>query len=652
MCGLTGLLQLDPGDRAEDLTRTVLAMADALRHRGPDGRGAWVDAAAGVALGHRRLSVFDLSELGSQPMVSADGRYVVVYNGEIYNFRALRDEIERSGFRFRGHCDTEVLLAAVERWGLETALGRLNGMFAMALWDTRHRRLHLVRDRVGEKPLYYGWVGRTMLFASELKAFRAHPAFTARVDRGSLALYLRHNCVPGPRSIYEGVFKLPPGSVLTVRADGDPPAVVGPGRYWSARDAVASGVASRLPEEPAPLADAIERLLGESIALRSEADVPTGALLSGGIDSSLVVALMQAQSSRPVRTFTVGFDDPAYDESDDAARVARHLGTDHVDVRVSSTSAMGVIPRLHEIYDEPFGDTSQIPLVLVSEVARRDVTVVLSGDGGDELFGGYNRYAWEHSLRHSLGWLPRPARAAFATGTRRVPPALWDALWSTGLVPRRFRVRNPGTKIQKLADLLGSRSAAERYMLLVSHWKRPAGVVVGADEPASVLTEIAVDAVSADPVEQMMYFDLATYLPDDILVKLDRAAMSVGLEARVPLLDHRLVEWAWRVPLSLKLRDGRGKWLLREVLSRHVPPELFDRPKTGFGPPIGSWLRGPLRDWSEDLLDERRMRQEGFLEPAVVRAAWTAHLTGKRDAGYEVWDVLMFQSWLQGSGAA
>lgn len=625
-------------------------MAETIRHRGPDATGSWTDPDGRVALGHRRLSVIDPSPAGHQPMVSGTGRYVVAYNGEVYNFRALRRDLEGRGAAFRGHSDTEVLLAAVERWGFQDALPRLNGMFAFALWDRQERRLLLARDRTGEKPLYYGWIGRTFVFASELRAFRAHPTFDPRVDRGSVALYLRHNCIPAPRSIYEGVSKLTPGTVLTVRGDARSHEDVDLSPYWSPHAVVESGTSARAQPAPDDVVGEAEARIREAVSLRLEADVPMGAFLSGGIDSSLVVALMQAQSKMSVRTFTIGFDDPAYDESHDAARVARHLGTDHVDLRVSADEAMAVIPRLGTIYDEPFGDTSQIPVVLVSELARRDVTVVLSGDGGDELFGGYNRYAWQSSLRRWFGWLPRPLRTGLGTALAAVPPTVWDAAGGSRLLPRRLRVRQPATKVQKVAGALRADDADDLYLWLASHWKQPGDLVLGADEPSSLLAGLSARPPTTDPVEQMMYLDLATYLPDDVLVKVDRAAMSVGLETRCPLLDHTLVEWAWQLPMSVKVRHGRGKWLMRQVLYRHVPQEIVDRPKSGFGPPIGAWLRGPLRAWGDDLLADARLREQGFLDSAVVRTVWDDHVLGKQDAGYELWDVLMFQSWLEAAG--
>ena len=648
MCGIAGSLDVRAAQNEESLTATVRAMAQTLHHRGPDGLGSWVDPSAGLALGHRRLCVIDPSEHGHQPMVSRSGRYVIVYNGEIYNFRSLRSELEGSGARFRGHSDTEVLLAGIDRWGLDRMLARCNGMFAFALWDNERRSLHLVRDRLGEKPLYYGWFGPTLLFGSELKALRAHPAFSASVDRGALALYLRHNCVPSPHSIYEGVHKLPPASRITFRALESSSGAATPVQYWSALTVVDSAANHRVTGEPEELADNLEALLVEAVGLRMESDVPLGAFLSGGIDSSLVVALMQRHSSQRVRTFTIGTDVAAYDESAEAAKVAAHLGTDHTQLRVSPADAMSAIPDLPAAYDEPFADPSQVPTLLLSRLTRRHVTVALSGDGGDELFAGYNRYAWAQGAGRRLRLAPRPARQAMASLLDAVPPASWDAVFRAigRTVPRWSGVRNPADKLDKVAAVLAARSAQDSYRRLVSNWKDPAAVVIGAVEPASQLSPGA-SATGFGDVEQMMYLDLVTYLPDDILVKVDRAAMSVGLETRLPFLDHNLVEQAWRLPMDMKLRGGQGKWLLRKVLNRHVPPELVERPKAGFDLPLGEWLRGPLREWAETLLDPGRLRRDGYLEATPVAELWALHLAGRRDAGYRLWSVLMFQSWLE-----
>lgn len=648
MCGLAGFL--DPSRRTggEELRATVTRMAAALRHRGPDDGGAWVDAEAGIALGHRRLSIVDLSPLGHQPMQSACGRYVTAFNGEIYNHRALRRELEGLGHAFRGHSDTEVMLAAFVEWGLEAALERFNGMFALALWDRKGRLLHLVRDRLGEKPLYYGWMGRTFLFGSELKALRAHPEFRGEVDRGALALYLRHNYIPTPYSIYRGIRKLPPGTRLTLNG-ADAGAAPTPIPYWSFREVSERGVAEPFTGSADEAAAHLDTLLRDAVKLRMEADVPLGAFLSGGIDSSTVVALMQAQGDRPVKTFTIGFHEAAYNEAEDAKAVARHLGTEHTELYVTPGEAMAVIPRLPALYDEPFADSSQIPTFLVSELARRHVTVSLSGDAGDELFGGYNRYFWGRSIWQRIGWMPRGMRGAAARALTVLPPEAWETVFRmTGpVLPGKIKQRSPGDKLHKLAEILAVNDPETMYLGLVSHWKDPASLAVGASEPPTVLTDRSQWADLPDFTQRMMYLDTVTYLPDDILVKVDRASMGVSLEGRIPFLDHRVVEFAWRLPLSMKVRDGQGKWLLRQVLYGYVPRGLIERPKMGFGVPIDAWLRGPLRDWAESLLAERRLRAEGFLHPRPIREKWAEHLSGRRNWQYHLWDVLMFQAWLE-----
>lgn len=650
MCGIAGLIDSAASRAEPDLHAAVEAMADALQHRGPDDAGTWADAAAGVALGFRRLAIIDLSPQGRQPMASADGRYVLVFNGEVYNYRALRQELERAApaVRFRGHSDTEVLVEAIAHWGLAPTLSRVNGMFAFALWDRGERRLHLVRDRLGEKPLHYGWIGHTFLFASELQALRAHPAFDATIDRGALALFLRLSYVPAPRSIYAGIAKLPPGTYLTVDP-ARPGALPAPVSYWSARAVAEEGVAAPEPGDASHAVAALDTLLRDAVRLRLEADVPLGAFLSGGVDSSTVVALMQAQSSRPVQTFTIGFHEEAYDEAAHARAVARHLGTEHTEVYLRPGEALDAIPRLPALYDEPFSDPSQLPTLLVADLARRNVTVALSGDGGDELFGGYNRYFWGRSLWRRIGWMPRGLRGTAVSALTAVSPRTWEAVFDRlgPALPAGMRQRNPGDKLHKLAEIVGVEHAEAMYLGLVSHWKDPGALVLGADEPPTLLTDRAAWADLPDFTQRMMYLDLVTYLPDDILAKVDRATMAVGLEARVPLLDHRVVEYAWHVPLRWKLRGGQGKWLLRQVLYQYVPPSLVERPKMGFGVPLDAWLRGPLRDWAAALLDERRLRHEGLLDAGPILAKWREHQSGERNWQYYLWDVLMFQAWLE-----
>ena len=647
MCGFAGFLQQTSVVGADAMKAAVRHMAGTLQHRGPDDAGAWIDPEAGIAVGHQRLSIIDLSAEGHQPMTSVSGRYVIAFNGEIYNFQDLRKDLQADTSIWRGHSDTEVMLAAFERWGVEKSLQRFNGMFAFALWDREERLLHLARDRLGEKPLYYGWMGQSLLFASELKALRAHPAWRGEVDRDALAAYLRHNYVPAPHSIYRGISKLPAGTHLVVSA-AERECMPRPRAYWSMRRAAEEGVAHPFEGGERAAVDELERLLLDAVKIRTVADVPVGVFLSGGVDSSTVVALMQAQSQKPVKSFSIGFNEEGYNEAQFAKKVARHLHTDHTELYVTPAEAMSVIPRLPEIYDEPFSDSSQIPTVLVSQLARQQVTVSLSGDGGDELFCGYIRYFWGRRIWNKLRHIPYPMRNLASAGMRGIPTQTWDTVirGATRLMPSNTLKEITGDRVHKLADVLAVPSAEALYLGLVSHWERPETIVRGSREAESVLTDPSQWAALDDFTLRMMYLDSMSYLPDDILVKVDRASMSVGLESRVPLLDHRLVELAWRIPLSMKIRGQQGKWLLRQVLYRHVPRELIERPKMGFGVPIDSWLRGPLRDWAEELLGERRLREDGYFHPAPIRAKWAEHLSGARNWQYWLWDILMFQAWL------
>lgn len=622
-------------------------MATAIEHRGPDDGDVWVDAADGVGFGHRRLAVVGQGAIGHQPMASASGRFVINYNGEIYNYAGLGRRLEAAGATLRGGSDTEVLLAAIEMWGLDEALDAVEGMFALALWDRQRRELHLVRDRLGEKPLYYGWVGRHLAFASELKALRCLPAFTAELDRSSAALFLRHNCVPAPRTIYRGISKLEPGRLLTVGPDERCGGELAPRAYWSARHAVESALEHPLTEGPDALADRVEATLGDAVASRMVADVPVGAFLSGGVDSSLIVALMQRASDRPVRTFTIGFAEAAFDESADAAAVAAHLGTDHTVLHVGDADALAVIPTLADIWDEPFGDCSQIPTLLVSRLARTQVTVSLSGDGGDELFAGYNRHAWLERLQTRAAAVPPGVRRWVGASMGRVPPGTIDsAARLSALLPARWQVRNPSDKFVKVGRVLAADGAEDAYLALVSHWDDPESVVLGAGPVDSLASRPETWPELGGVTEQVLWLDLVGYLPDDILTKLDRAAMACSLETRVPFLDRQVLDVAWRLPMSAKLHGSETKRVLRTVLHRHVPAALVDRPKMGFGVPIGSWLKGPLRPWAEDLLGRRRLQEQGVLDPEPIRRAWDAHQSGRRDLGYALWDVLMLEAWL------
>lgn len=644
MCGLAGFWA--PGGLTADADGALTRMTTCIAHRGPDDAGTWIDAPAGIALGHRRLAVLDLSSEGHQPMSSPDGRYVIVYNGEIYNFATIRAELEAAGVRFRGHSDTEVMLAAFERWGLVDAVRRFAGMFAFALWDRRDQLLHLVRDRFGEKPLYYGWQRGTLLFGSELKSLRAHPAFHAGVDRDALTLYLRHNYVPAPRSIYEGISKVGIASIVTIDRAG----AVSTSRYWELEQVIADGAASVLEGSDEELVDLVEARLRATIREEMIADVPLGAFLSGGIDSSTIVALMQVESRRPVKTFTIGFGEDAYNEAVYAKAVAKHLGTDHTELYVSAEQARDVIPRLPCMYDEPFGDSSQIPTYLVAHMARQHVTVALSGDGGDEAFGGYNRYFLGRRIWRTLAPLPVGVRRRVARAIHGVSPSNWGTVLGAAqsVLPSGMRVAHAGDRMHKLADVFASPSMADMYRSLVSHWHQPAAMVIGGSEPATLLDEAISGLGGLSDVERMMYWDARTYLPDDIMVKVDRAAMAVSLETRAPFLDHRVVELAWQMPLRMKLRDNTGKWAVRKVLERHVPTALVERPKMGFGVPIDQWLRGPLREWAGDLLDPARLAREGYLQPGPIQEKWNEHQSGGRNWQYLLWDVLMFQAWLEG----
>jgi asparagine synthase (glutamine-hydrolysing) len=621
-------------------------MADALSHRGPDGHGVWADPETGVALGHRRLSILDLSSAGHQPMVSPAGRFVISYNGEIYNYEQVRQDLQRAnpGLGFRGHSDTEVMLAAFEEWGVESSLKRMNGMFAFALWDRHERTLLLARDRLGEKPLYYGTAGGVFLFASELKAFREHPAFDAEIDRDSLVRYLQFNCIPAPDSIYRGIHKLLPGTMLRYKCGETRISA-----FWSVLACVEDAASHPFRGSEKDAVAELDWLLRDAVRLRMHADVPLGAFLSGGIDSSLVVALMQAQSSSPIRTFTIGFQDASYDEAPEARAVARYLGTEHTELYVSPAEAIGLVSCLPEVYDEPFADSSQLPTLLISQLVRQHVTVSLSGDGGDEVFGGYNRYTWGGRLWNSLRLTPRTLRQQTAAAITGVEPQNWEAIFGVlrPILPASFRQRSPGYKLHQLARLLSSLDRKDLYMKMASHWLPSERVVRETVLDSSPHFSKQEWLTLPDFALQAMYLDTITYLPNDILAKLDRASMAFGLESRIPYLDHRVVEFAWRLPLEMKVRPHHGKWILRQLLRRYVPSQLTERSKMGFGIPLDSWLRTSMRDWAEALLDPRRLQQEGFFDSAVVRRKWDAHLQGRGAWQYHLWDILMFQSWLE-----
>jgi asparagine synthase (glutamine-hydrolysing) len=652
MCGIAGII----GDAARD-ERLLRAMGKRIAHRGPDDSGIWIDSEAGVGFAHRRLAIVDLSPAGHQPMLSADGRFVLNYNGEIYNHRELRAELDGNGPRnWRGDSDTETLVECIAEWGLERALRACVGMFALALWDRAERRLSLARDRFGEKPLYYGWAGTDLVFASELKALRLHPKFEPRVSRDALRLYASRGYVPAPLSIYERVFKLPPASILSFTLDvarsprnaaaaHEPASGVTLTHYWSYADVVARGLDQPIEDE----AEALEQLheaLAAAIRGQSIADVPVGAFLSGGIDSSTVVALYQKYSATPVRSFTIGIADAALDEAGHAREVAAALGTVHNEQYVTVDQARGVIPLLPAMYDEPFADASQIPTFLVSRFARGEVKVALSGDGGDELFGGYNRHIAAPAIWRRVRRLPRPVRAAAAAAIGLVPDRLFDRAMR---MLSRDQAPQLGGKLRKgLRVAAGARSFDDLCLGLLDEWSL-------ADNPAGHRAGIARGGLggpaAADAV-RLMYHDAVSYLPDDILCKVDRASMAASLEARAPFLDHRVAEVAARIPLAMKIRGGRGKSILRRLLACELPPALFERPKRGFAIPVGEWIRGPLRPWAEELLDPAALAREGWFDPGVVEQRWRRHLAGAEDSTAAIWSILMFQAWLREQGQA
>lgn len=643
MCGITGFWSSPTS--TEELLTDLEPTARAILHRGPDDGGLWVDGCCGIAMGHRRLSILDLSPEGRQPMFSASGRYVIAFNGEVYNFEELRKQLP--GVAWRGHSDTEVILAAVEAWGLKTAVERFVGMFAFALWDRQERRLQLVRDRIGIKPLYYGWSGATLFFASELRAMRQHPDFHCEIDRAAVAAYLRHNYIPSPHTIYEGIYKLEAGTIACFAEPRQRD--VEAERYWSATEIALHGQQEPFDGTASEAVEELHRSLQSAVGLRMISDVPLGAFLSGGVDSSLVVALMQAQSARAVRTFSIGFAEPEYNEAGYAAEVAKHLGTDHTEFYVTPREAQEAIPMIAGLYDEPFADSSQLPTFLLSQLTRKHVTVSLSGDGGDELFAGYTRYYWADKTWRNLQRLPRPVREVMGKSLGSLSSATWET--AIGPLARVLPAHNNhstlGNKLNKLARLMMIRDGTEFYRDFISHISDPARMVPGATEAASAFSAPSKWNGLRDYISQMQLLDILTYLPDDILVKLDRASMAVGLEARVPLLDHRVVEFAWRLPPSLKMRDGQAKWTLRQVLEKYLPRELFERPKMGFGIPVGQWLRGPLRDWAEEMLEPSRLKSDGLLDVEAVRRLWSQHLAGSDEWQYQLWNFILLQAWLR-----
>jgi asparagine synthase (glutamine-hydrolysing) len=652
MCGIVGVLG---GNRNSEVD--LRKMTDSLIHRGPNDSGIWCDRANQISLGHRRLSIVDLTSAGHQPMLSQSGRFVLSFNGEIYNHLQLRELLGNNqnnkssnnlsvAKSWNGHSDTETLLAGFEQWGIRATIDKVVGMFAIGLWDRQTKTLTLIRDRVGEKPLYYGWQGDSFLFGSELKSLRLHPSFQNEIDRNALCLYMRHSYVPAPYTIYKGLCKLNPGCMVTISLSQPEPQIA---TYWSATQVAEAGSANTFKGSPEEAVNQLEVLLKNAVKSQMISDVPIGAFLSGGIDSSTIVALMQAQSSKPVKTFTIGFNEKVYNEAIYAKVIAKHLNTEHTELYVSSEQAMAVIPQLPTLYCEPFSDSSQIPTFLISKLAREHVTVSLSGDAGDELFCGYTRYSAGSRHWKKISKLPMVGRKIVSKMLTGISAKSWNRIISPfqTLMPRSSQFSNIGEKLHRGAGMLSSKSTNELYLRMVSHWNHPNQIVLGGSEPHTIMNGNDIELKGLTSIQRMMVLDLMTYLPDDILVKVDRAAMGVSLESRVPFLDHRVVEFAWRLPMEYKLRNGETKWALRQVLYKYVPKTLIERPKMGFSIPLDSWLRGPLRDWAEALLSEDRLKREGFFNSTPIREKWLEHLSGKRNWQNHLWDVLMFQSWLE-----
>jgi asparagine synthase (glutamine-hydrolysing) len=647
MCGINGFYS----NSSLTFDNVILKMNSAISHRGPDTNGVWQDKNSGIVLGHQRLSIIDLSAAGNQPMRSNSGRFILTYNGEIYNHLEIRKEIEKSNsnIKWYGNSDTETLLEAIDFWGIEITLQKIDGMFAFGLWDQKTRCLTLVKDRIGEKPLYYGWQGKgdnkIFLFSSELKALKMHPEFKGEINRDAIALQLRHNCIPAPYSIYKDIHKLLPGCYLQLKESDLKKFLIPQSKiYWSLTESAIYGNNNQLMLSEIDIQKGLEKHLQSSVKKQMISDVPIGAFLSGGIDSSTVVALMQSQSNHPIKTFTIGFSEEDYSEAKYAKKIAKHLGTDHTELYVSSKMAMEIIPKLPSIYDEPFSDSSQIPTYLVSQLAKQYVKVSLSGDGGDELFCGYNRHIMSKKFSNIFRLMPLFFRKILSNRLELISTKNWDRL--SNLSPFLDQYSNFGDKMHKVVNVLKAKNLNDLYYMLCSHWQNPTELVINSKEPGTLLTEFKPELKGLNSQQQMMALDFITYLSDDILVKVDRAAMASSLETRVPFLDHKLIEYVWKIPHSLKFRNGQGKWILRKILNQYVPENLTKRSKMGFGIPIDTWLRGPLRDWAENLLNEKRLKEEGFFNPKLIRDKWEDHLSDKRNWQSDLWDILMFQAWI------
>ncbi|MBF0465894.1 MAG: asparagine synthase (glutamine-hydrolyzing) [Nitrospirae bacterium] len=648
MCGITGFVDLSHQLTVVQLNGVIKKMSNTIIHRGPDDSGVWVDVSMGIALGHRRLSILDLSPGGHQPMLSYSGRYVITFNGEIYNHQEIKREIETHiKPLWQGHSDTEIMLTAIEIFGLEYALRIFTGMFAFALWDREEKILYIARDRIGEKPLYYGWMGNCFVFGSELKALKAHPSWMNNIDQDVIALYLKHSYIPAPYSIYRDIYKLMPGTFISMSASRIANKQnIAPIAYWSAIETVEKGLNNPFSGSEIEAIEQLEEILKTSIKQQMIADVALGAFLSGGIDSSTVVSLMQAQSSNPVKTFTIGLFEKNYDEAKYARAIAKHLKTDHTELYVTPKETMDVIPNLSTLYDEPFSDSSQIPTFIISQLTHKYVTVSLSGDGGDEIFGGYNRYLVGKNIWNNLKWIPDNIINIYRRIMSLLTPQIIDTLLNklNFIIPKKMRQNNYGDKIQKFNDVIDAKTIDDLYLRLISHWNNTDAIVINSNILTTMLASVIENNNISDPICKMMCIDLITYLPDDILVKVDRAGMGVSLELRMPFLNHHVVEFAWSLPLSMKIRQWQSKWILRQILYRYVPQKMVDRPKMGFAIPIDTWLRGPLRDWAEHLLNEKKMC---FFNPKPIQKKWHEHLTGKHNWQHHLWDILMFQSWIE-----